>query len=62
MIYPSESSPQSFQWAALMTAKPTAAEGILTDDHRQTNHHGVCDAYLIVTAKTIAAEDEAADD
>ena len=45
-----------------MTAKPTAAEGILTDDHRQTNHHGVCDAYLIVTAKTIAAEDEAADD
>ena len=58
MLYPSESSPQSFQWAALMTAKPTAAEGILTDDHRQTNHHGVCDAYLIVTAKTIAAEDE----
>ena len=62
MLYPSESSPQSFQWAALMTAKPTAAEGILTDDHRQTNHHGVCDAYLIVTAETIAAEDETADD
>ena len=61
MLYPSESSPQSFQWAALMTAKPTAAEGILTDDHRQTNHHGVCDAYLIVTAKTIAAEDGTAD-
>ena len=44
-----------------MTAKPVAAEGILGDDHRQTDHHGVCDAYLIVTAKTIAAEDGTAD-
>ena len=45
-----------------MTAEPIPAEGILGQDHAQTDEHGIGDAYLIITTQTISAEDETADD
>ena len=60
--YPSESSPHALQRATLMTAEPIPAEGILCQDHAQTDKHCIGDTYLIVTAQTVATEDETADD
>ena len=45
-----------------MTAEPISAEGILGQDHAQTDEYSVGDTYLIITAQTVSAEDETADD
>ena len=62
MLYPSESSPQSFQWAALMAAKPIAAEGILGNHHHQADKYGVSNAHFIIAPQSIATEDKTAND
>ena len=45
-----------------MVAKPITGKEILTNDHSTSDHYGVGDAYMMITCKTIAAEDGAADD
>ena len=45
-----------------MVPEPVPAKEVLDDDHGQADEYGVGDAYKAVAAKSIATEDEAADD
>ena len=45
-----------------MAGKPITGKEILTNDHSTSNYDGVGNTYMAITGKTIAAEDEAADD
>ena len=61
MLYPCQLSPQSLKWAALVIAKPETTEGVLNDYYTHANHHGVGNAQMVIAGKSVAAEDEAAD-
>ena len=45
-----------------MAPKPISAKCVLDDDHGKADEYGVGDAHKAVAAKSIAAEDETADD
>ena len=45
-----------------MAAEPITGKEVLTNNHSKSNYDGIGNTYKAITAKTIAAEDEAADD
>ena len=44
-----------------MIPEPEAGESILGDDHTQSDEDGEGHAHFVITAQTISAEDETAD-
>ena len=45
-----------------MVGEPVAAEDVLADDHQESHKYGVGDAQFVVAGKSVATEDETADD
>lgn len=45
-----------------MALEPITAKRVLKENHGKANEHGVCDAHKAIASKSIATEDETAND